>query len=858
MVESTIAYSGNFSVQTPLPLDARTMVTNISDLTDPDAWKSKDGNRYLYKGLRVFVKAENCDYQLIAEPEADWVDNKITKKAFQNIVNWKKSGSEIGVTTSGTGNALSDVSFSNGTLTFTKDTFLPVKGDTGATGSTGTQGEVGPVGPTGPTGPRGLQGPTGAKGDTGDRGATGPQGSPGSAGGKGDKGDTGATGKGISSVLQTATSTTSGGTNAMTITYTDGSTSIFYVRNGAQGATGIQGSTGKGISGVSQTTTSTTSSGENIMTVTYTDGTTSTFKVKNGAVGAKGDTGAKGDPGSAGSPGAVGPTGATGPVGATGPQGPTGANGNPGSTGQRGGLWNYSSGGLSGTGSSLSWSSPDYKPSILGDWTLNTSNGNVYQCTVAGDTSTARWTYRGNIKGVKGDAGAKGDTGAAGATGPQGPTGSAGTPGSNGTRGGIWYYNTSNSSGDLVHKSGTGKWTNSGITAAIVGDMAINTATSNIYKCTTGGSASVAVWTYTGNIKGATGAKGDAGAKGATGPGIRAYVARDSFDTSAWNTYGTEGRQESWSNTLAADISNLQIGDLFVVYGNATDTGNSHQLIYEYDPSYSPTNKTLRGTCLSHIVINKGATGAAGSAGARGATGSIGPTGPGGSVGPTGPAGVSKNLVVKLNGGTTEGTNMFTYNGSAAKTVNITPSNIGAAASSHTHTIANITSLQTTLDGKAASSHTHTISQITSLQSTLDGKASTSHTHSYLPLSGGTLTNSLTISTGNITVSNGSVTAKGGFFDTSDARLKNIKNEIDLDKCLEVMEKCQTILYTLKDDDREQVGIIAQEIEQYFPEVVLTDEEGYKSVDYSRLTVLCMRVLRYVLDEIKDIKAKIS
>lgn len=38
---------------------------------------------------------------------------------------------------------------------------------------------------------------------------------------------------------------------------------------------------------------------------------------------------------------------------------------------------------------------------------------------------------------------------------------------------------------------------------------------------------------------------------------------------------------------------------------------------------------------------------------------------------------VSNNLVIKLNGGTTEGTNMFTFNGSAAKTVNITASNLG-------------------------------------------------------------------------------------------------------------------------------------------------------------------------------------
>ena len=37
-----------------------------------------------------------------------------------------------------------------------------------------------------------------------------------------------------------------------------------------------------------------------------------------------------------------------------------------------------------------------------------------------------------------------------------------------------------------------------------------------------------------------------------------------------------------------------------------------------------------------------------------------------------------QNLVLKLNGGTTEGTNQFTYNVTAAKTINITPANIGA------------------------------------------------------------------------------------------------------------------------------------------------------------------------------------
>ena len=53
------------------------------------------------------------------------------------------------------------------------------------------------------------------------------------------------------------------------------------------------------------------------------------------------------------------------------------------------------------------------------------------------------------------------------------------------------------------------------------------------------------------------------------------------------------------------------------------------------------------------------------------------------------------------------------------------------APSSHTHTIAQISNLQTILDSKASASHTHAIANVTGLQSALDGKAASVHTHSY-------------------------------------------------------------------------------------------------------------------------------
>ena len=46
---------------------------------------------------------------------------------------------------------------------------------------------------------------------------------------------------------------------------------------------------------------------------------------------------------------------------------------------------------------------------------------------------------------------------------------------------------------------------------------------------------------------------------------------------------------------------------------------------------------------------------------------------------------VANSITVQLNSGTKEGTDKFTFNGEAAKTINITPSAIGASASGHTH-----------------------------------------------------------------------------------------------------------------------------------------------------------------------------
>ena len=98
------------------------------------------------------------------------------------------------------------------------------------------------------------------------------------------------------------------------------------------------------------------------------------------------------------------------------------------------------------------------------------------------------------------------------------------------------------------------------------------------------------------------------------------------------------------------------------------------------------------------------------------------------------------------------------------------------SATGHTHSIANVTNLQTTLDGKAASSHTHIIGDVTGLQTALDGKqaagsyAAASHTHTIAnvtglqtALDGKQATGSYAITNGANTFSDSQTVSTGGF-----------------------------------------------------------------------------------------------
>ena len=96
----------------------------------------------------------------------------------------------------------------------------------------------------------------------------------------------------------------------------------------------------------------------------------------------------------------------------------------------------------------------------------------------------------------------------------------------------------------------------------------------------------------------------------------------------------------------------------------------------------------------------------------------------------------------------------------------------------------------------------------------------------------------------------GDICATGTIGACSDIRYK--KDFLPLQHALEKVNHLQALYYywdTEKFDslgftDQRQMGVIAQEVEKDFPEIVMTDDQGYKAVDYSRLSVVLLAALK--------------
>lgn len=93
-----------------------------------------------------------------------------------------------------------------------------------------------------------------------------------------------------------------------------------------------------------------------------------------------------------------------------------------------------------------------------------------------------------------------------------------------------------------------------------------------------------------------------------------------------------------------------------------------------------------------------------------------------------------------------------------------------------------------------------------------------------------------------------------GFFKESDIRLKS--DIAPLKHTLDQICNIPTVEFNMH--DKHQIGTIAQDLENNFAEVVNTDSDGMKSVDYCMLGVVAIEGIKLLKQEVEDLKKQIE
>lgn len=97
----------------------------------------------------------------------------------------------------------------------------------------------------------------------------------------------------------------------------------------------------------------------------------------------------------------------------------------------------------------------------------------------------------------------------------------------------------------------------------------------------------------------------------------------------------------------------------------------------------------------------------------------------------------------------------------------------------------------------------------------------------------------------------GSVSAIGGFFDTSDARVKTNVRELNAINA----DAIKLVEFDRTDTEHHGYGVIAQEVEEVYPSVVNTDANGFKSVNYNEIAMI---KIKYLEDKVARLEALVA
>lgn len=109
----------------------------------------------------------------------------------------------------------------------------------------------------------------------------------------------------------------------------------------------------------------------------------------------------------------------------------------------------------------------------------------------------------------------------------------------------------------------------------------------------------------------------------------------------------------------------------------------------------------------------------------------------------------------------------------------------------------------------------------------------------------------VTYSNSGVYTQSGAVYASAGFYDTSDMRVKDNIESIDVSKA----DKIRLVEFDRTDREHHGYGVIAQELETVYPSMVNTDENGFKTVNYSEIYAV---KIKYLEDKIAALEAVVD
>ena len=90
---------------------------------------------------------------------------------------------------------------------------------------------------------------------------------------------------------------------------------------------------------------------------------------------------------------------------------------------------------------------------------------------------------------------------------------------------------------------------------------------------------------------------------------------------------------------------------------------------------------------------------------------------------------------------------------------------------------------------------------------------------------------------------------------SSDARLKDVTGS---SRGLDVINNLNPVAYNWKADNHADEGLIAQEVEELVPNAVNQDEDGYYSMDYSKLVTHLVKGMQEQQEQIESLKSEIA